>query len=231
MNNDKILKQLQESYPNLRDFIVNDGLLSYNGYNLNVDLSQIDPIFFNLLPDSIFAYLKNGIYKSWDINKRIIHHLNNLVVTEEEIKELNFFVIQLMIKRDIIKNNIDFFNKSIENPSIRKFYKEYLNSDEILKKAISNRGSSYPANAMLANMIDEQRKNEVQNNTNTQDLGYSRVRGKKDIKGYDVFKENEEYLEKLNKRQNLNAAGFTSIILIVSTILAVASYLALNLLK
>lgn len=231
MNNDKILKQLQESYPNLRDFIVNDGLLSYNGYNLNVDLSQIDPIFFNLLPDSIFAYLKNGIYKSWDINKRIIHHLNNLVVTEEEIKELNFFVIQLMIKRDIIKNNIDFFNKSINNPSIRKFYKEYLDSDEILKKAISNRGSSYPANAMLANMIDEQRKNEVQNNTNTQDLGYSRVRGKKDIKGYDVFKENEEYLEKLNKRQNLNAAGFTSIILIVSTILAVASYLALNLLK
>lgn len=231
MNNDKILKQLQESYPNLRGFIVNDGLLSYNGYNLDVDLNQIDPIFFNLLPDSIFAYLKNGIYKSWDINKRIMHHLNNLVVTEEEIKELKFFVIQLKIKRDIIKNNIDFFNKSIDNPSIRKFYKEYLDSDEILTEAISNRDSSYPANAMLANMMEEQSKTEVQSNTNTQDLGYSRVRGKKDIKGYDAFKENEEYLEKLNKRQNLNAAGFTSIILIVSTILAVASYLALNLLK
>lgn len=231
MNNDKILKQLQESYPNLRGFVVNDGLLSYNGYNLNVDLSQIDPVFFNLLPDSIFDYLKNGIYKSWDINKRVIHHLNNLVVTEEEVKELNFFIIQLMIKRDIIKNNIDFFNKFVDNPSIRKFYKEYLDSDEILKEAISNRDSSYPANAMLANMMEQQSKTEVQSNTNTQDLGYSRVRGKKDVKGYDVFKENEEYLERLNKRQNLNAAGFTSIILIVSTILAVASYLALNLLK
>lgn len=228
MNNYKLLKQLQETYPNIRTFTCDENYLVYNGVSISVDLSQVDPVFFNLNTDSIFNYLKNGIYKNWNINKKIEKVLQDLVVTEEEVKEMNYFMLQLFIKRDIIKNNIKFFSDFADNLNVRKFYNDYLESNRILNSAISNRTSGYPANEMLATM-SENEQNKTQ--SKSLDLGMTRTREKSNAKGYSAFIENEKYLDSLNERQRLNAAGFTSIILIISTVISVATYLALQLLK
>lgn len=236
--NDAILKNYQKTYPNLAEFtydattdalIYEGNYVKLNGYGL----SRIDPIFFNMMPEDIFIYMKNGFYQNAREDKQINEYLSQFVITEEEIGFINSYVERYIERLNIYARNRDVFDKYLSNDSIKDFMESIRNAKKIIDFAKNNaKENNSSVYSMLRNAYDKEMASMNQNNEQekTIDKTLSLTRTNSKFSGFSEFEKNEQYLKELNDRSKLSVAGYTSILLIIATTVSVGMYLAIQLL-
>lgn len=235
--NDAILKNYQKTYPNLAEFTydVTTDALVYEGNYVKLNgygLSRIDPIFFNMMPEDIFIYMKNGFYQNALEDKQINEYLSQFVITEEEIGFINSYVERYIERLNIYARNRDVFDKYLSNDSIKDFMESIRNAKKIIDFAKNNaKENNSSVYSMLRNAYDKEMASMNQNNeqekTIDKTLSLSRTNSK--FSGFSEFEKNEQYLKELNDRSKLSVAGYTSILLIIATTISVGMYLAIQL--
>ena len=236
--NDAILKNYQKTYPNLAEFtydVTNDALVYEGNYvKLNgYGLSRIDPIFFNMMPEDIFIYMKNGFYQNAQEDKQINEYLSQFVITEEEIGFINSYVERYIERLNIYARNRNVFDKYLSNDSIKDFMESIRNAKKIIDFAKNNaKENDNSVYSMLRNAYDKEMASMNQNNEQeeTIDKPLSLTRTNSKFSGFSEFEKNEQYLKELNDRSKLSVAGYTSILLIIATTVSVGMYLAIQLL-
>lgn len=235
--NDAILKNYQKTYPNLAEFTydVTTDALVYEGNYVKLNgygLSRIDPIFFNMMPEDIFIYMKNGFYQNAQEDKQINEYLSQFVITEEEIGFINSYVERYIERLNVYARNRDVFDKYLSNDSIKDFMESIRNAKKIIDFAKNNaKENNSSVYSMLRNAYDKEMASMNQNNeqekTIDKTLSLSRTNSK--FSGFSEFEKNEQYLKELNDRSKLSVAGYTSILLIIATTISVGMYLAIQL--
>lgn len=235
--NDAILKNYQKTYPNLAEFTydVTTDALVYEGNYVKLNgygLSRIDPIFFNMMPEDIFIYMKNGFYQNAQEDKQINEYLSQFVITEEEIGFINSYVERYIERLNIYARNRDVFDKYLSNDSIKDFMESIRNAKKIIDFAKNNaKENNSSVYSMLRNAYDKEMASMNQNNeqekTIDKTLSLSRTNSK--FSGFSEFEKNEQHLKELNDRSKLSVAGYTSILLIIATTISVGMYLAIQL--
>lgn len=235
--NDAILKNYQKTYQNLAEFTydVTTDALVYEGNYVKLNgygLSRIDPIFFNMMPEDIFIYMKNGFYQNAQEDKQINEYLSQFVITEEEIGFINSYVERYIERLNIYARNRDVFDKYLSNDSIKDFMESIRNAKKIIDFAKNNaKENNNSVYSMLRNAYDKEMASMNQNNeqekTIDKTLSLSRTNSK--FSGFSEFEKNEQYLKELNDRSKLSVAGYTSILLIIATTISVGMYLAIQL--
>lgn len=235
--NDAILKNYQKTYPNLAEFTydVTTDALVYEGNYVKLNgygLSRIDPIFFNMMPEDIFIYMKNGFYQNAQEDKQINEYLSQFVITEEEIGFINSYVERYIERLNIYARNRDVFDKYLSNDSIKDFMESIRNAKKIIDHAKNNaKENNNSVYSMLRNAYDKEMASMNQNNeqekTIDKTLSLSRTNSK--FSGFSEFEKNEQYLKELNDRSKLSVSGYTSILLIIATTISVGMYLAIQL--
>ena len=235
--NDAILKNYQKTYPNLAEFTydVTTDALVYEGNYVKLNgygLSRIDPIFFDMMPEDIFIYMKNGFYQNAQEDKQINEYLSQFVITEEEIGFINSYVERYIERLNIYARNRDVFDKYLSNDSIKDFMESIRNAKKIIDFAKNNaKENNSSVYSMLRNAYDKEMASMNQNNeqekTIDKTLSLSRTNSK--FSGFSEFEKNEQYLKELNDRSKLSVAGYTSILLIIATTISVGMYLAIQL--
>lgn len=236
--NDAILKNYQKTYPNLAEFTydVTTDALVYEGNYVKLNgygLSRIDPIFFNMMPEDIFIYMKNGFYQNAQEDKQINEYLSQFVITEEEIGFINSYVERYIERLNIYARNRDVFDKYLSNDSIKDFMEGIRNAKKIIDFAKNNaKENNSSVYSMLRNAYDKEMASMNQNNEQeeTIDKTLSLTRTNSKFSGFSEFEKNEQYLKELNDRSKLSVAGYTSILLIIATTISVGMYLAIQLL-
>ena len=236
--NDAILKNYQKTYPNLAEFTydVTTDALVYEGKYVKLNgygLSRIDPIFFNMMPEDIFIYMKNGFYQNAQEDKQINEYLSQFVITEEEIGFINSYVERYIERLNIYARNRDVFDKYLSNDSIKDFMESIRNAKKIIDFAKNNaKENDNSVYSMLRNAYDKEMASMNQNNEQeeTIDKPLSLTRTNSKFSGFSEFEKNEQYLKELNDRSKLSVAGYTSILLIIATTVSVGMYLAIQLL-
>ena len=236
--NDAILKNYQKTYPNLAEFTydVTTDALVYEGNYVKLNgygLSRIDPIFFNMMPEDIFIYMKNGFYQNAQEDKQINEYLSQFVITEEEIGFINSYVERYIERLNIYARNRDVFDKYLSNDSIKDFMESIRNAKKIIAFAKNNaKENDNSVYSMLRNAYDKEMASMNQNNEQeeTIDKPLSLTRTNSKFSGFSEFEKNEQYLKELNDRSKLSVAGYTSILLIIATTVSVGMYLAIQLL-
>ena len=235
--NDAILKNYQKTYPNLAEFTydVTTDALVYEGNYVKLNgygLSRIDPIFFNMMPEDIFIYMKNGFYQNAQEDKQINEYLSQFVITEEEIGFINSYVERYIERLNIYARNRDVFDKYLSNDSIKDFMESIRNAKKIIDFAKNNaKENNSSVYSMLRNAYDKEMASMNQNNEQeeTVDKPLSLTRTNSKFSGFSEFEKNEQYLKELNDRSKLSVAGYTSILLIIATTISVGMYLAIQL--
>lgn len=235
--NDAILKNYQKTYPNLAEFTydVTTDALVYEGNYVKLNgygLSRIDPIFFNMMPEDIFIYMKNGFYQNAQEDKQINEYLSQFVITEEEIGFINSYVERYIERLNIYARNRNVFDKYLSNDSIKDFMESIRNAKKIIDFAKNNaKENNSSVYSMLRNAYDKEMASMNQNNeqekTIDKTLSLSRTNSK--FSGFSEFEKNEQYLKELNDRSKLSVAGYISILLIIATTVSVGMYLAIQL--
>lgn len=236
--NDAILKNYQKTYPNLAEFTydVTTDALVYEGNYVKLNgygLSRIDPIFFNMMPEDIFIYMKNGFYQNAQEDKQINEYLSQFVITEEEIGFINSYVERYIERLNIYARNRDVFDKYLSNDSIKDFMESIRNAKKIIDFAKNNaKENNNSVYSMLRNAYDKEMASMNQNNEQeeTIDKTLSLTRTNSKFSGFSEFEKNEQYLKELNDRSKLSVAGYTSILLIIATTISAGMYLAIQLL-
>lgn len=236
--NDAILKNYQKTYPNLAEFTydVTTDALVYEGNYVKLNgygLSRIDPIFFNMMPEDIFIYMKNGFYQNAQEDKQINEYLSQFVITEEEIGFINSYVERYIERLNIYARNRDVFDKYLSNDSIKDFMESIRNAKKIIDFAKNNaKENDNSVYSMLRNAYDKEMASMNQNNEQeeTVDKPLSLTRTNSKFSGFSEFEKNKQYLKELNDRSKLSVAGYTSILLIIATTISVGMYLAIQLL-
>ena len=235
--NDAILKNYQKTYPNLAEFtydattdalIYEGNYVKLNGYGL----SRIDPVFFNMMPEDIFIYMKNGFYQNAQEDKQINEYLSQFVITEEEIGFINSYVERYIERLNIYARNRDVFDKYLSNDSIKDFMESIRNAKKIIDLAKTNaKENGNSVYSMLRNAYDKEMASMNQNNEQEEaiDKPLSLTRTNSKFSGFSEFEKNEQYLKELNDRSKLSVAGYTSILLIIATTISVGMYLAIQL--
>jgi len=235
--NDAILKNYQKTYPNLAEFTydVTTDALVYEGNYVKLNgygLSRIDPIFFNMMSEDIFIYMKNGFYQNAQEDKQINEYLSQFVITEEEIGFINSYVERYIERLNIYARNRDVFDKYLSNDSIKDFMESIRNAKKIIDFAKNNaKENNSSVYSMLRNAYDKEMASMNQNNEQekTIDKTLSLTRTNSKFSGFSEFEKNEQYLKELNDRSKLSVAGYTSILLIIATTISVGMYLAIQL--
>lgn len=236
--NDAILKNYQKTYPNLAEFTydVTTDALVYEGNYVKLNgygLSRIDPVFFNMMPEDIFIYMKNGFYQNAQEDKQINEYLSQFVITEEEIGFINSYVERYIEKLNIYARNRDVFDKYLSNDSIKDFMESIRNAKKIIDFAKNNaKENDNSVYSMLRNAYDKEMASMNQNNEQeeTIDKTLSLTRTNSKFSGFSEFEKNEQYLKELNERSKLSVSGYTSILLIIATTVSAGMYLAIQLL-
>ena len=235
--NDAILKNYQKTYPNLAEFTydVTTDALVYEGNYVKLNgygLSRIDPVFFNMMPEDIFIYMKNGFYQNAQEDKQINEYLSQFVITEEEIGFINSYVERYIERLNIYARNRNVFDKYLSNDSIKDFMESIRNAKKIIDLAKNNaKENDNSVYSMLRNAFDKEMASMNQNNEQeeTIDKTLSLTRTNSKFSGFSEFEKNEQYLKELNGRSKLSVAGYTSILLIIATTVSVGMYLAIQL--
>lgn len=235
--NDAILKNYQKTYPNLAEFTydVTTDALVYEGNYVKLNgygLSRIDPVFFNMMPEDIFIYMKNGFYQNAQEDKQINEYLSQFVITEEEIGFINSYVERYIERLNIYARNRNVFDKYLSNDSIKDFMESIRNAKKIIDFAKNNaKENDNSVYSMLRNAYDKEMASMNQNNEQeeTIDKTLSLTRTNSKFSGFSEFEKNEQYLKELNDRSKLSVAGYTSILLIIATTVSAGMYLAIQL--
>ena len=236
--NDKILKNYQKDFPNLVNFSYDEQTdsLIYLGNSIKLNgygLSRINPVFFNLLPEDIFTFFKDGFYQETNENIQIQNLFNQFVITEEEISFINNYAHKFIDRFSIYQKNSSLFDKYAQNESIQNFLKQTEEAAKIIKEVESKYNIHSNDALSILNEAYQKAKN-INIFSTSQNVNLSNEQGLKltrKLSSYEQFQENEQYLQKLNQENKLGMAGFSSLILVISSAITFGMYIAIQLLK
>ena len=128
--------------------------------------------------------------------------------------------------------NIQIFDKNLQNESIKNFISDFLEAKKIIEEARKLASdNNYNVYQMINSAYNSEMSSYNQSQSKQMDKQMQLTRTKSNFNGYSEFDKNEEYLNKLNKKENLGISGFTSIILIITSALSAGMYIALKLLN
>lgn len=232
--NELILSNYQKRYPNLQAFSYdnNTDSLVYEGNYIRLNgngLTKAKEIFFNLQPDDIFTYFKNGFYQDTNEALQIEALTKQMVITEEEVEFIKNYIRKYNQRLIIYARNKILFDKNIDNEDIRNFFQCMKDAKNLIDRAKNMSGTNNTYDIINDTWQNIQTSN--LNETKSMDMGLSLTRKKEGFNYYQEVAENEAHLNELNKKQKLSIAGFTSIVIIVSTVVSAGAYLALMLLS
>lgn len=219
--NQAILDRLKRTYPNLSSFSYDekDDTLVYNGMKASLSgygLSRIDSTIFLLAPDDIFRYFKNRFYEEQKHNVEVL--FNKPSITEFDMNTIMGFNNAFKDKCLIFANNPNFFSQFYQNEEIRNFVYSMIEDKKIIDKAKAHATSNgLDASSLIWNFY--QRLFTEDKTTFEKVSTLSRMKP-----GFGHF--DDEY-----QNEKIGVAGFTSILLIIVSVLAVGMFLAINLLN
>lgn len=236
-NMSDIFTKYKEKYPNLGEFEYNsnDDTLIYKNKVINNASNAIQhtsPSIYQLIPDSIFDYLKNGFYydRTSEILKIKSMIESEILITEEEYNILINFVKQYLIRFQIyVNNNLLFNNQNIAGTSaLSSFLKDFNTRKKIIDSVRNHSSLTNTAIQIINNEYNKYTNNNQENFSLEKPLTLNR---KKTSEFNYEFKEQSEIDAIYEKKQKLGVSGFTSIILILITTVSAGTFLALNLIK
>lgn len=251
--NARIFNNYQKTYPNLQGFRYDEAsdTLTYGNDRISLSgniLSKVDPVFFDMAPQDIFLFLKNGFYVNTPDSAHVSTLFEQIIITEDEMAYLENYAVRFIQRCAIFANNKDMLEKLSEtNPNVRAFCKELMDSHRILYQAqLQTSAASYNTNAASilyrsyeAELSKLERTTAIpvvnngtgmqeSSNNLSQERGLTLERTKPGVKmNYNDFEAMErEYME---SQKRLGAAGFSSIIMLLALTAIIGIYLATTL--
>lgn len=229
---------LKSKYPNLADFYYDKetDTITYKGQtikNVGASLDHIDSIFFQLVPDDIFTYLKNGFYRfsELDLEKIKSMLLQETIITEEE-SLLNKFVKDTYGKMSIYGNNNVLFNANPDNLYICSFTQDIKDRSQILDvaKNMPDNIAAQIINETVFSLasgqsLDDINQEESKSNTNELDRGMKLTRMNPNTPFNYVFREQSEIDAETEAKNKLGLAGFSNIVLILISVITFGMFI------
>ena len=230
---------LKNKYPNLADFYYDKetDTITYKGQtikNVGASLDHIDSIFFQLVPDDIFTYLKNGFYRlsGLDLEKIKSMLLQETIITEEEESLLNKFVKDTYGKMSIYGNNNVLFNANPDNLYLSSFVQDIKDRNQILEvaKNMPDNIAAQIINETVFSLasgqsLDDINQEESKSNTNELDRGMKLTRINPNTPFNYVFREQSEIDAETEAKNKLGLAGFSNIVLILISVITFGMFI------
>ncbi|MFR5857224.1 MAG: hypothetical protein ACLUFU_05365 [Bacilli bacterium] len=230
---------LKSKYPNLADFYYDKetDTITYKGQtikNVGASLDHIDSIFFQLVPDDIFTYLKNGFYRlsGLDLEKIKSMLLQETIITEEEERLLKKFVKDTYGKMSIYGNNNVLFNANPDNLYICSFTQDIKDRSQILDvaKNMPDNIAAQIINETVFSLasgqnLDDINQEESKSNTNELDRGMKLTRMNPNTPFNYVFREQSEIDAETEAKNKLGLAGFSNIVLILISVITFGMFI------
>lgn len=233
---------LKNKYPNLADFYYDKetDTITYKGQtikNVGASLDHIDSIFFQLVPDDIFVYLKNGFYRLSELDLEKIRNMlmQETIITEEEENLLIKFVKDTYRKISIYGNNNILFTANPDSLYLNDFLQDIKSRKQILDIAKSmpdNIAAQIINNEVLSissgHNLDDSNQEEGKSEANELDrsMKLTRIKNTESPFNYE-FREQSEIDAEIEAKNRLGLAGFSNIVLILISAITFGMFIAI----
>lgn len=216
----------KEKYPNIRDFVYNPetDVLSYNGDSIKragYGINRIAPIFFQMIPQDIFDYLKGGYYyQSASELEKVNSMLNQeMIITEDEEAFLKKFANDSRRRLEMYANNKFLFDSNPNNPDLEAFLIDLKARKEIMDSLNNNMSV---AATIIKDTSSNNNLEEEQTQSNALEKTMTLTRKNPNHFNY-RFREQEE----IDAENKLGLAGFSNIVLILVSAITLGMFIAL----
>lgn len=223
------LERCKDKYPNLRDFQYdpNSDILTFNGSsikNAGYGIDHIATIFFQMIPQDIFDYLKNGFYYQSDAELEKIKSMlsQEMIITEDEEAFLKKFADDYLKKVQMYANNKFLFDSNPNNPDLENFLKDLKARKDIMANLGNNMSVAATIINSEVNNMTNKNNEEVQEQNQNQELERGMTLTRTNSKFNYRFPEQEE----IDAKNKLGLAGFSNIVLVLVSAITFGMFIA-----
>ena len=226
------LEKCKEKYPNLRDFQYDpdSDILTFNGNsikNAGDGINHIATIFFQMIPQDIFDYLKNGFYHQSEAELEKVKSMlsQEMIITEDEEAFLKKFARDYLRKIQMYANNKFLFDSNPNNPDLDDFLKDLKTRKEIM----ANMGNNMSIAATIINSeVDSMTKqNQVQEESPEMEKGMSLTRTNPKAPSTQNFTEFPDQAEVNNLYKVRDFRGYCNMVLILVSAITLGMFIAI----
>ena len=226
------LEKCKEKYPNLRDFQYDpdSDILTFNGNsikNAGDGINHIATIFFQMIPQDIFDYLKNGFYHQSEAELEKVKSMlsQEMIITEDEEAFLKKFARDYLRKIQMYANNKFLFDSNPNNPDLDDFLKDLKTRKDIM----ANLGNNMSIAATIINSeVDSMTKqNQVQEESPEMEKGMSLTRTNPKAPSTQNFTEFPDQAEVNNLYKVRDFRGYCNMVLILVSAITVGMFIAI----
>lgn len=226
------LEKCKEKYPNLRDFQYDpdSDILTFNGNsikNAGDGINHIATIFFQMIPQDIFDYLKNGFYHQSEAELEKVKSMlsQEMIITEDEEAFLKKFARDYLRKIQMYANNKFLFDSNPNNPDLDDFLKDLKTRKEIM----ANLGNNMSIAATIINSeVDSMTKqNQVQEENPEMEKGMSLTRTNPKAPSTQNFTEFPDQAEVNNLYKVRDFRGYCNMVLILVSAITLGMFIAI----
>ena len=226
------LEKCKEKYPNLRDFQYDpdSDILTFNGNsikNAGDGINRIATIFFQMIPQDIFDYLKNGFYHQSEAELEKVKSmlLQEMIITEDEEAFLKKFARDYLRKIQMYANNKFLFDSNPNNPDLDDFLKDLKTRKDIM----ANLGNNMSIAATIINSeVDSMTKqNQVQEESPEMEKGMSLTRTNPKAPSTQNFTEFPDQAEVNNLYKVRDFRGYCNMVLILVSAITLGMFIAI----
>ena len=226
------LEKCKEKYPNLRDFQYDpdSDILTFNGNsikNAGDGINHIATILFQMIPQDIFDYLKNGFYHQSEAELEKVKSMlsQEMIITEDEEAFLKKFARDYLRKIQMYANNKFLFDSNPNNPDLDDFLKDLKTRKEIM----ANLGNNMSIAATIINSeVDSMTKqNQVEEESPEMEKGMSLTRTNPKAPSTQNFTEFPDQAEVNNLYKVRDFRGYCNMVLILVSAITLGMFIAI----
>ena len=226
------LEKCKEKYPNLRDFQYDpdSDILTFNGNsikNAGDGINHIATIFFQMIPQDIFDYLKNGFYHQSEAELEKVKSMlsQEMIITEDEEAFLKKFARDYLRKIQMYANNKFLFDSNPNNPDLDDFLKDLKTRKDIM----ANLGNNMSIAATIINSeVDSiTKQNQVQEESPEMEKGMSLTRTNPKAPSTQNFTEFPDQAEVNNLYKVRDFRGYCNMVLILVSAITLGMFIAI----
>ena len=226
------LEKCKEKYPNLRDFQYDpdSDILTFNGNsikNAGDGINHIATIFFQMIPQDIFDYLKNGFYHQSEAELEKVKSMlsQEMIITEDEEAFLKKFARDYLRKIQMYANNKFLFDSNPNNPDLDDFLKHLKTRKDIM----ANLGNNMSIAATIINSeVDSiTKQNQVQEESPEMEKGMSLTRTNPKAPSTQNFTEFPDQAEVNNLYKVRDFRGYCNMVLILVSAITLGMFIAI----
>ena len=226
------LEKCKEKYPNLRDFQYDSDsdILTFNGNsikNAGDGINHIATIFFQMIHQDIFDYLKNGFYHQSEAELEKVKSMlsQEMIITEDEEAFLKKFARDYLRKIQMYANNKFLFDSNPNNPDLDDFLKDLKTRKDIM----ANLGNNMSIAATIINSeVDSMTKqNQVQEESPEMEKGMSLTRTNPKAPSTQNFTEFPDQAEVNNLYKVRDFRGYCNMVLILVSAITLGMFIAI----